>query len=111
MSASISLPGSHSLTQSVSLHLATACAFNLRFPRHCARQIIILIIGRIAELARYGLLLQTELRGLSVCMSVATVSPAKTAKPIEIPFGTWTQVDLRNYPLDGVQIPNGRGYS
>jgi len=25
--------------------------------------------------------------GLSVCLSVTTVSPAKTAEPIDVPFG------------------------
>jgi len=40
-----------------------------------------LLLSRIAALlARCGLLLQTELRGLSV----TTVSPAKTAEPIEM---------------------------
>jgi len=36
-----------------------------------------------------------EWRGLSVCgsvgRSVTVVSPAKTAEPIEMPFGLWTQ--------------------
>jgi len=29
---------------------------------------------------------------LSICLSVTTVSPAKTAEPIEMSFGLWTQV-------------------
>jgi len=29
----------------------------------------------------------------SVCLSVTLVSPAKTAEPIEMPFGLWTRVD------------------
>jgi len=41
--------------------------------------------GRIAVLRRCGL--QKEYRGLSVCLSVTVVSPAKTAEPIEMPFG------------------------
>jgi len=32
------------------------------------------------------------------------VSPAKTAEPIEMPFGAWIPVDPRNIALDGVQI-------
>jgi len=49
---------------------------------------------------RCGLLLPTEYRGLSVgrsvCRSVTLVSPAKTAEPIEMPFGLWTQMGPRN---------------
>jgi len=41
---------------------------------------------------------------LSVCLSVTTVSPAKAAEPIEMPFRIWTRVDARNHVLDGVQI-------
>jgi len=28
--------------------------------------------------------------------SVTIMSPAKTAEPVELPFGLWTQVGLRN---------------
>jgi len=34
---------------------------------------------------------------LLVGLSVMTMSPAKTAEPIEIQFGIWTRVDQRNY--------------
>ena len=37
------------------------------------------------------------LRGLCVCVSVGTMSPAKTSEPIEMPFGMWTRVSPRNY--------------
>ena len=37
---------------------------------------------------------------LSVAWSVATVSPAKTAELIEMPFGVWTRLDQRNHVLD-----------
>jgi len=47
--------------------------------------------------------------GLSVGLSVTIVSPAKTAKAIEIPFGLWTPVGPRNRVLDGVQISLRRG--
>jgi len=40
-----------------------------------------------------------------VCLSVTIVSPAKTARPIEMPFGLLTLVGSRNHILDGVQIP------
>jgi len=43
--------------------------------------------------------------GLSVCLSVTVVSLAKTAEAIEMPFGMLTWLGLRNYVLDGVQIP------
>ena len=38
--------------------------------------------------------------GMSVCQSVTLVSPAKTAEPIEMPFGLRTRVGLRNHVLD-----------
>jgi len=41
---------------------------------------------------------------LSVCLSVGwsvtTVSPVKTAEPIEMPFGMWTRVDQGNHVLE-----------
>jgi len=60
---------------------------------------------------RCGLLLLTESRGLSVsCQSVTLVSPAKTAQPIEMPFGVRTQVGPGNHVLDGTPDPSmGRG--
>jgi len=39
--------------------------------------------------------------GLSVCRSVALVSPAKTAAPIELPFGLRTWVGPGDHVLDG----------
>ena len=45
----------------------------------------------------------------SVCLSVTIVSPAKTAEPIEMLFEVRTQVGRRNYVLDEVHIPMGRG--
>jgi len=44
-----------------------------------------------------------------VCRSVTLVSPAKTAEPIEMPFGLRARVDPGNHVLDGVQIPMGKG--
>jgi len=40
-------------------------------------------------------------QSLSVGLSVALVSPAKTAAPIEMPFGLRTRVGPRNHVLDG----------
>jgi len=37
-------------------------------------------------------LLQAGWHGLCVGLSVTVVSPAKTAEPIELPFGLWTRV-------------------
>jgi len=45
--------------------------------------------------------------GLSVCNDR---EPCKMAKPIETPFGMWTRVDPRNYVLDGVEMPHGKGH-
>ena len=38
------------------------------------------------------------------------MSIAKTAEPIEMPFGLRTRVGSRNRVLDGVQIPHGKGH-
>ena len=46
----------------------------------------------------------------SVCLSVTLVSPAKTAEPIEMPFGLRTWVIPRDHVLDGgSDPPMGRG--
>jgi len=37
------------------------------------------------------------------------VSCAKTAEPIEMPFGLWARVGSKNHVLDGVQIPLCKG--
>ena len=42
---------------------------------------------------------------LLVSLSVMIVSPSKTAELIEMPFGMWTRVGLRNHVLD-VQMPS-----
>ena len=50
---------------------------------------------------RCGLLLQTEQCALSVCHDH---EPCKTAEPIEMPFGMWTQMGPRKHVLDEVHI-------
>jgi len=40
-----------------------------------------------------------------VCRSVTLVNPAKMAEPIEMPFGLWTQMGLRNHILDEAPDP------
>jgi len=50
--------------------------------------------------------------GLSVCLSVMIVSPAKTAELIVVPFTILTRMGPRNHVLDGgleVQIPHMNG--
>jgi len=48
--------------------------------------------------------------GLSVGLSVTLMSPAKTAEPIEMPFGLRSWVGLGNHVLDGgPDSPMGRG--
>jgi len=39
-------------------------------------------------------------RSVSVCVLVTPFSAAKTAEPIEMLFGLWTQAGLRNHVLD-----------
>jgi len=53
----------------------------------------------------------TDRVALSVGLSVTVVSPAKTATPIEMPFGLRTWVGPRNHVLDGGPQPHvvGRG--
>jgi len=47
---------------------------------------------------------------LCVCVSVTFRYPAKTAGPIEMPFGMWGGVDPSNHVLDGGPDPPwGRG--
>jgi len=45
----------------------------------------------------------------SVGISFTLVSPAKTAGPIEMPFGLWTRVGPKKHVLDGAQIPHAKG--
>ena len=47
---------------------------------------------------------RTNVVCLSVCLSVMIMSPAKTAEPIEMPFGMWTWVDRSKRVLDGAHI-------
>ena len=42
---------------------------------------------------------------MCVCLYITGMIPAKTAKPIEMPFGMWARVGPHNYVLDGIQIP------
>ena len=45
----------------------------------------------------------------SVGLCVTLVSPAKTAEPIEMPFGLWARIGPRNHVLDGGSDPHGKG--
>jgi len=48
--------------------------------------------------------------GRPVGLSDTLVSPAKTAEPIEMPFGLWAQVGPKNHVLDGdTDLSMGRG--
>jgi len=40
-----------------------------------------------------------------VCVSVTRMYPAKTAGPIETPFGMWAQKGHSNHVLDGGVVP------
>jgi len=40
-----------------------------------------------------------------VCRSVTLVSPAKTAEPIEMPFGLWARIGPRKHVLEGGPDP------
>ena len=64
-----------------------------------------MLLGRIA-------VLRTSMRPTAidrVAWSVTLVSPAKTAEPIEMPFGLRTRVGPGNHALDGgADVPTGR---
>jgi len=67
----------------------------------------LLSLGHIAVLRTYAALLQTyySVVCLSVGLSVTIVSPAaKTAEPIEMPFGKWTRVGPRKHIFDEVTL-------
>jgi len=83
----------------------------LQNPARISNYVYTNVLGRIAAIAidETHAALQTEWRGLSVRLSVTTVSPAKAAEPIVMPFGMLTRVGPRNYVLDGVQIPDAKG--
>jgi len=66
---------------------------------------LLLLLGRIAVLRTQMRPIVTYRVAWSVCRSVTLVSRAKTAEPIEMPFGLRTRVGLGNHVLDGVQIP------
>ena len=70
------------------------------------------VVGPIAARDRFGTHLHSLITDhfvvrlmqsvtVSVCLSVTFVSPAKTAEPIEMPFGELIPVSPRNHALDG----------
>ena len=65
-------------------------------------------LDHITAIARCGLLLQMEYRGLSVSLLVTFVSPAKMAEPIEMLLGGLIRVGPRNHVLDGGRDPTGK---
>jgi len=71
---------------------------------------LLLLLGRIADLQfcvrRCGLLLPTESVGLSAVLQ----GSAKTAEPINMPFGLRTWVGPGNHILDGGPDPHGKGH-
>jgi len=70
--------------------------------------LLLLLLGRIActQCIRYGLLLQMSHVTWSVCLSVSVTRMycAKTAEPIEMPFGEMTFAGPKNHVLDGGQL-------
>ena len=68
------------------------------------------ILGHIAELARRSLFLQSSMVCQLICLSASTVSPAKTAEPIETSFGMRTWVGPRNYVLYGTPEATQEGH-
>ena len=44
-----------------------------------------------------------------VYLSIRWMYPAKTARPIEMPFGIWARVDPINHVIDGGPDPSEEG--
>ena len=63
------------------------------------------VLGRIAVLHTQMRPIVTNRVAWSVGLSVIVVSPAKTAEPIEMPFGLWTWVGSGKHVLDGGPNP------
>jgi len=68
----------------------TACSELCKIP-FIALSVTFFRPHRSYYIRRCGLLL------LSVGLSVTLVNPAKTAEPIEMPFGLWTRVSQRKH--------------
>jgi len=72
-------------------------------------------IKSINQLLGHIAVLRTQMRptvtnvAWSVGLSVTIVSPAKTAEPIEMPYGLWTRLDPRTMYWMGIQIPQCKG--
>ena len=77
--------------------------------RRTTRLVIAALLGRIAVLRTYMLPIVTDRVVWSVGLSATLVSPAKTAAPIEVPFGLRTRVGPGNHVLDGICILHGKG--
>jgi len=80
------------------------CLFLLRFCRLCVAirllKVCRLLLGRIAVLYVYATYCfrRSTVVCQSVCRSVTIVSHAKTAEPIEMPFGIWIRVGRSKEP-------------
>jgi len=79
---------------------------------YCSHNCLRRFLGRIRATARCALLLQTEQRDLSVCLCFCLLvtfvrSPARTDKPIEMPFRWVTRVIPMIIGI-GVQSPKGK---
>ena len=75
--------------------------------RRCLLRLVLL--GRIAVLRTYVRPIVTDRVAWSVGLSVTLVCPAKTAAPIELPFGLKTWVSSGNHVLDGGPDPPWEG--
>jgi len=67
--------------------------------------VLFVLLGRIAVLRTQMRPILTNRVAWSVGLSVTLVSPAKTAAPIELPFGLRTWVGPGNHVLDGGPDP------
>ena len=63
-----------------------------------------LLLGRIAcmECKDAACCCRCSVSCVSVCLLVTTVSPTKTAEPIEVPFAIWTQLGPGSHVLGGL---------
>jgi len=66
------------------------------------------VIITIRPHRQHTMQLQLVVASVSVGLLIATVCCAKTAEPVEVPFGVWTRGGPRNHVLDGSPDSSGR---
>jgi len=106
------------MLKSKGLDLAEFC---LRYLKNKAKYQMLLLYSRsfryiFIRYIRYGglaidLSWSVDCLCVFVCLLVTAISPTKTDKAVEMPFGFWTRVGPRNHVLGGgPYLPRGKSY-